>query len=574
MSALRRLLFMMRENVILKKNIRNLSTNNHQDVNIISSPCEDVDIPSITIPELIYSRIEKFNKFTASVCAETHRSYTFEQLRVKARNLSKALRKILKLEKGDTIAILLTNSPEYPLCVLGSLEAGLVVTTINPLYTPEEISRQLSDSSSKAIITFTDLYATAKSAANLSKRQLPIVTIKSKNDELLPEGAIIFNELLDSKIDLPDFQPGSADDIAILPYSSGTTGLPKGVQLTHRNIVSNIHQATCPDLDFSLPPTDNFQDIIPAVLPMFHIYGLTVTMFAALNSGCRTITLSKFTPDLYISVLKNYKTSIIYAAPPLVLFLTLHPGVKKEYLESVRIVSSGAAPLGALDEERFLQKSPKNTKIVQGYGLTETSPVVTVCSVKLFEQGKATGSIGQLVPNTLAKIVAIDDGTGKPLGPHQPGELLVKGPQVMKNYHNKEEETRNAFLDGWFRTGDLGHYNEDGAFYITDRLKELIKVKGFQVAPAELEEIIRDFPAVDDAAVIGVAHDSYGELPRAYVVPKKGEILKAAELAEYVAEKVASYKQLKGGIEIVDSIPKNSAGKILRRQLKLAYERK
>ncbi|KAJ8913435.1 hypothetical protein NQ315_017179 [Exocentrus adspersus] len=570
MFVLRRLLFKKQYVNNLRTSVCSLSTNSQEDVNIIRSPHNDIDIPNATITEFLYSRMENYHKYTATVCAETGRSYTFEQLRIKSRNLSKALRKILKLEKGDTVALLLPNLPEFPICVFGPLEAGLIVTTINPLYTAEEISRQLLDSSAKAIITLVSSHETAKSALILSKRKIPIVTIKSREDQNLPQGAISFNELIDNTINIPDIPPGSPDDIAILPYSSGTTGLPKGVLLTHRNIVSNTCQVTCPGLDISIKPTDSYQDIIPAVLPMFHIYGLTVGIFGSAKNGSRQVCLRRFTPELYISVLKNYKITLIYAAPPLVLFLTLHSDVKMEYLEHVRVVTSGAAPLGALDEERFLQKAPKS-KMVQGYGLTETSPVVTMCTVKLFDQGKGTGSIGQVVPNTETKFVAIDDPTGKPLGPNQSGELLVKGPQVMRGYHNRPEETKNAFQNGWFRTGDLGHYNEHQVFFLTDRLKELIKVRGFQVAPAELEEIIRDFSAVEDAAVIGVPDDINGELPRAYVVPKKGKPLKEQDLVEYVAKKVAPYKQLKGGIEIVDAIPKNAAGKILRRQLKLKY---
>ncbi|KAJ8955211.1 hypothetical protein NQ317_001035 [Molorchus minor] len=200
--------------------------------------------------------------------------------------------------------------------------------------------------------------------------------------------------------------------------------------------------------------------------------------------------------------------------------------------------------------------------ILDGYGLTETSPIISTGTPKLSEKYKTSGSVGKLIPNTLGKIVAVDDSTGTPLGPNQPGEMWIKGPQVMKGYHNRHEENENAFMDGWFRTGDMLQYNEDGLLYVTERLKELIKVKGFQVAPAELEKAIRDFPSVEDVAVIGVPHPTYGEVPRAYT----------EELIKYVAKKVAKYKQLKGGVKIINEIPKNASGKILRRQLKLKYE--
>ncbi|KAJ8974698.1 hypothetical protein NQ317_015227 [Molorchus minor] len=440
--------------------------------NILTSDVSDVDIPSVTIPEFFYSKIVDYHHLTATVCGETGRSYTFEQLRVNSRNLSKALRKILKLNKKDTIAILLPNLPEYPICVLGALEAGLTITTMNPLYTSEEICRQLLDSSAKAIITLPDLYSTAKSAVLATKKLIPIISIKTKNNETVPEGAINFNELVTAQIDIPDFEPENSEDIAVLPYSSGTTGLPKGVELTHHNIISNICQILHKDVSYVSPASDFlmslllnywvFQRELPrssssnfAYVPHIRIHSYFTSF---LSLGSKLITLKKFAPDLFINILKNYSTTIMFVAPPMVLFLAAHPDVKVEYLKSLKTVMSGAAPLGSLDEERFLNKAGNHVKMFQG----------------------------------------------TPLGPNQPGELLIKGPQVMKSYHNRPEETKKAFLDGWLRTGDLMHYNENGLLYVTDRLKELIKVKGFQVAPAELEEVIRDFPSVEDAAVIGV----------------------------------------------------------------------
>lgn len=242
-----------------------------------------------------------------------------------------------------------------------------------------------------------------------------------------------------------------------------------------------------------------------------------------------------------------------------------------ELLQNVRIVTSGAAPLAGSDEDRFLEKANKPIHILQGYGLTETSPVVTCITPRIKELFKAHGSVGTPIENTLVKVVPLDNPAGPGLGPNTTGEILVKGPQVMKGYHNRPEETKEAFCDGWLRTGDIGYYDANKLFYITDRIKELIKVKGFQVPPAELEGVLRSHPDVQDAAVIGVPHELYGEVPRAYVVAKKGRDLSAEGLQEFVTGKVAQYKQLKGGVEFVSEIPKNAAGKILRRQIKLAY---
>lgn len=206
-----------------------------------------------------------------------------------------------------------------------------------------------------------------------------------------------------------------------------------------------------------------------------------------------------------------------------------------------------------------------------GYGLTETAPVVTFLGAEMKDKYKARGSVGGALENTSIKVVPLDNPSGPGLGPNTSGELLIKGPQVMKGYHNRPQETKDTFCNGWLRTGDIGYYDANKLFYITDRIKELIKVKGFQVPPAELEAVVRSHPNVSDAAVIGIPHPIYGEVPRAYVVPKKEKNINSEELQEFVAGKVASYKQLKGGVEFVSEIPKNAAGKILRRQIKLAY---
>lgn len=570
MSVLRRIILNRKIISVKNKTLFTRSIASDTNENILRSETEDIVIPNITVPELLYDKISCFNKYTATESASTGRSYTFEQIRVKSRNLSKSLRTKFQLNDGDVVALLLPNVPEFVICLLGSMEARMVITTMNPMYTAEEISRQIEDASPKLIITQANLVPTVRSALSISKRKFPIVIIKETQAESLPEQTVDFSELINVKIDIPDIQPGEASDVAFIPYSSGTTGLPKGVLLTHRNLVSNILQLTHPDLSNYTLPTDSFQDSIPAVLPMYHIYGL-MTNFVFLHAGSRSIALDKFTPDSYINVLKNNPISLIFAAPPLVLFLTSHPEVKPEYFDNVKVLFSGAAPLGILDEERFIQKIKRDVQVIQGYGLTESSPAVSFTPKNCKRTEKIAGSIGRPVPNTLVKIINPDDPEGKPLGVNQQGELILKGPQVMKGYYNRPEETKNVFLDGWLRTGDLGYFSEEKLLFITDRLKELIKVRGFQVAPAELEEIIRDHPAVADAAVIGIPHPTSGEVPRAYIVPKNESGTNIDEIQQYVADKVARYKRLEGGIEIVKSIPRNPTGKILRRKLKIEY---
>jgi len=266
-----------------------------------------------------------------------------------------------------------------------------------------------------------------------------------------------------------------------------------------------------------------------------------------------------------------HKPTVLMVVPPIVIFINAHPAVTKDLLQQVRVLMCGAAPLGALDEQKFKEKLGTPVEVIQGYGLTETSPVVTMVSRKL---GPKPGSTGCVLPNTEVKLMPVDNPNGEAMGPNETGELYLRGPQVMAGYHNRPEETENTLLpDGWMRTGDMFYYDENKTFYITDRIKELIKVKGFQVPPAELEEILRDFPGISDAAVIGIAHEQHGEVPRAYVVAKPNVKLDVEQLNEFVGSKVAEYKRIRGGIEIIDAIPKNASGKILRRQLKLQYEK-
>ncbi|XP_019869295.2 uncharacterized protein LOC109597950 [Aethina tumida] len=541
------------------------------NANIVSSHCSDVQIDQKTVQEFIYPYFEKFSRFTAVECGLTGRKYTYEQLRKKCRNLSKNLRTKLKLNPKDVVAVHLPNIPEFPIVTLGCLEAGTIVTSLNPIYTPDEVARQLKDSSAKAVVTTVESIETVKQALSINKTFLPIIAIKTESNQAVPQGIISFNDFTDTEVNIPDFHEGNHNETTFLPYSSGTTGLPKGVMLSHRNIVANLEQIRHPSLNFLEEVTDSHQDVIPAVLPFFHIYGFTVTMLQSFIKGVKLVTIPKFTPENYVSVLENNKVTVIYAAPPLILFLTNHPMVEKRHLQHLKNIMSGAAPLGSLDEEKFLEKADYKVNMIQGYGLTETSPVVSTLTKELQQQFKCAGSIGLPLPNTQMKLVAIDDPTGTPLGPNQQGELYVKGPQVMQGYFNKPKETDEVFHEGWFKTGDLMYYDENKLFYVTDRLKELIKVKGFQVAPAELEELLRNFPNVSDAAVIGIPDMISGELPRAYVVPKANAKINTDELYNYVAEKVAPYKKLKGGIEVRDSIPKNASGKIMRRQLKLEY---
>ncbi|XP_044745483.1 4-coumarate--CoA ligase 3-like [Coccinella septempunctata] len=544
---------------------------------IVNSGFSDVAIPNVSLPEFFEEYHEKFHNFTAIECAVTRRKYNYGELRRKSTNLAKGLRKYLRLTDGDVVAIVLTNNPEFPIANLGILKANLTVTSVSPVFTPEEIHRQLVDANAKAIITEVDLAPTVKKALQKSLKDLPLIVVKTRTDQELMNGCIDFHEFVNKEIDDLVLSSVRPESVAFLPYSSGTTGLPKGVQLTHSNLVANIIQHNNPELRFKEYATDNYQEVLPTILPLYHIFGYNVVMNGIQLYGGKLVTIGKFNKGEFISMLENYQnSSIFYLVPPIVLLMIGNDRIKREYLRNIKAILSGAASLAASDEERFNEKFGNHIKTLQVYGLTEISPLATSLYPNEVEGSTSyKGTIGRPILNTQIKIVDPQDPNDTPLKPNARGELLVKGPQVMKGYLNRPEETKKSIThDGWLRTGDVGYYNEEGFFFITDRFKELIKVKGNQVPPAELEAIIRSFPGVLEAAVIGIPHETSGEVPRAYVVPKSGEVINVKDLTEFVDDKVAKYKKLAGGIALVSEIPKNASGKILRRVLKEDYLKK
>ncbi|EDV47064.1 probable 4-coumarate--CoA ligase 1 [Drosophila erecta] len=529
-----------------------------------TSPFDPVTVPNVPLHEYVWRDFKKWERRTAAVCVITDRQYTFAQMRDACAAFAVRLQTKFNLHKPDVLAICLPNLPEYPIATLGAIEAGLTVTTVNPVYTPDEIARQLTFSGAKFLVGTVSGFATLSQASKLVGRQIPIAVVRTSAEEVLPEGAIDFSELTSTQNvrydDLKVPKEASAEDMVFLPFSSGTTGLPKGVMLSHNNISSNCEQvqASLP-MDLLGP-----QNTLPGVLPFFHIYGLTVVMLSKLGQGCRLATMPCFKPDDFMRSLDKYQGSILNLVPPIALFMINHPKLSQETAPHLKVVMSGAAPIGQHDVERFLNKFP-NTVFKQGYGMTEASPVVLLTP----EGNKVYASTGVLPASTEAKIVPLDGNDVKGVGPRTTGELCVRGPQVMAGYLNNDEANQVTFYPGnWLRSGDVAFYDEDGLFYITDRMKELIKVKGFQVPPAELEAVLRDHPKILEAAVFGIPHELNGEAPRAIVVLRPGEKASAEEISAYVAERVAHYKKLEGGVIFVDEVPKNPTGKILRRELK------
>ncbi|XP_070493219.1 uncharacterized protein [Chironomus tepperi] len=542
--------------------------NNKEDI-VVYSPFPSLDYPNVTIDQYVWTDVEKWINKTAIVDGMSDRSITYGQLRDQSRALAVRLQKVFNLKMGDTIAVCLPNSIEFPTIVLAGNEAGVTVTTVNPIYTPHEISRQLIDSGTTLIFGLAFMSPILEKAVEMSKKPIKIIYIKETPTSAIPANGIDFCELIDTKgIDLNDLKVYERDvenDVAMLPYSSGTTGLSKGVKLSHKNIVSNsvMINSDTGNGSISKPAIGDRQDVLPCVLPFFHIYGLTCTLLSKLAHGCKIVALPKFTPESYLNALDKHQATVLYLVPPIILFLTNFDKVTLKHTESIKYVMSGAAPLGKSDAEKFLEKAP-NASFFQGYGLTEASPVVLQSCLG----SKNVGSVGFPSPDTEAKIIKINDPEFRGVGPNEPGELLVRGPQVMIGYHNNEKATQETITaDGWLRTGDIAYYNDKREFFITDRLKELIKVKGFQVPPAELEELLRMHPDIIDAAVIGIPNKNTGELPRGYVVSKNPSLTEQ-NVKDFVADKVSEYKRLEGGIEFIQAIPKNATGKIMRKELK------
>jgi acyl-CoA synthetase (AMP-forming)/AMP-acid ligase II len=511
---------------------------------IFKSPHPDVAIPDIALTPFVFEKAKRLSDKVAIVEAGSGRSYTYGQLAAGVQRLAAGLH-ARGFHKGDVLAIMSPNLPEYPIAFHGVATAGGINTTLNPTYTADEIAFQLNDSGARLLLTVPPLVGKAQEAAAKSKVEEIIVFGEAA-------GAVPFASLL-ADGPAPDVKIDPAEDLVALPYSSGTTGFSKGVMLTHRNLVANLVQTTS-----CLQITED--EKLMAFLPFFHIYGMTVIMNAGLYSGVTLVSMQRFELEPCLQAVQEHRVTRFLLVPPIVLQLAKNPIVDKYDLSSITRAFSGAAPLDADTAAAVSRRI--GCRLSQGYGLTETSPVSHVVPDSATEV--VPGSVGPAVPNTECKVV--DVATGKELGRNQDGEIWIRGPQVMKGYLNNPDATRASIdADGFFHTGDIGHIDDHDQYFIVDRVKELIKYKGFQVAPAELEALLLSHPKVADVAVIGVRDEEGEEVPKAFVVLK--EPVAAEELMEFVASRVAPHKKVRR-VEIVEQIPKSPTGKILRRVLR------
>ena len=512
--------------------------------NLHRSPLADVSIPDVAITPAVFERAAAHADRLAFVDGPTGRCMSYGAL---ADAIPRAAAGFAArgVGRGDVVGFMAPNLPEYAVVFHGAVTAGGLTTTINPSYGAEEVRYQLNDAGARLLVTVGPCLDIVREAVEgTAVREILVIGDAPEGDDLIAP----FAPLLDEPPMVP--APVDVDDVAALPYSSGTTGLPKGVMLTHHNLVANLVQA-----EAAIRFGDD--EVFVACLPFFHIYGMQIIMNVGLRIGATLVTMPRFDLEQFLTLAQERRATRLWVVPPIVLALARHPMVDDYDLSSVRAVFSGAAPLGPELTEAVEKRL--NIKIRQGYGMTEASPAThyTVAGTE------RSGTVGQLMPSIEMRI--IDPGSGNDVPTGQPGEVWVRGPNVMKGYLNNPEATaRTVDADGWLHTGDIGRVDEDGYLTVVDRLKELIKVKGFQVAPAELESVLLKHPKIADVAVIPVADEESGEVPKAFIVRR--EALTAEEVMEYLTPKVAHYKRVRH-VAFVDAIPKSPSGKILRRVL-------
>jgi len=522
------------------------ATDASQETTMYTSTLPDIEIPSAPLTRHVMRHAEELSGHDALIDGTTGDTITYGQLDDMIKRLAGGLQ-AAGITRGDVVGIMAPNIPMYAVVFHGTAWAGGVVTTINPTYTAGEVRHQLNDSGAKILVTVSPLAPLAVEAAEGTGVQQVVSIDPCDTDGVGTLADLMGEPLVDHVVVNPE------TDLVALPYSSGTTGLSKGVELTHRNLVANIEQVNAV-LPFEVG------EVMLSVLPFFHIYGMQVLMNGALASGGTVVTMPRFDLEQFLTLASQHRIRRAVVVPPIVLAMAKHPMVDSFDLTSIRQLFSGAAPLGA--ELAAEAAARLGCEVVQGYGMTELSPVTHATPDG---QGRP-GTIGILVPNTEARVVDPETGIDCEVGVD--GELWIRGPQVMAGYLNNPTATAETVdVDGWLHTGDIGHADPDGYFTIVDRLKELIKYKGFQVPPAELEALLLTHPDVADVAVIGVPDEEAGELPKAFIVLKPGTGATADDLQAFVASNVAHYKQIRQ-VAFVEEIPKSASGKILRRMLR------
>ncbi|WP_280690871.1 AMP-binding protein [Kitasatospora sp. GAS204B] len=539
------------------------------------------DVPVIDRPlhEVVLADAARYGDRPALVDGLTGETVSYAELVTAVGRVAAGLAEA-GVVKGDVVALHSPNSIAFPIALYAAGKAGAVVTTVSSLATPEELAGQLRDSGATWIITVSALLPVSLAAVELAATELAAADGKAVREIILLDqgGPAAYRTLADLRASTapePEVTIDPGTDLAVLPYSSGTTGLPKGVMLTHRSIATNLAQIDAVEAGV-------VGERLIAVLPFFHIYGLVILLHRPLQVGATVVVLPRFDLEQFLRTIEEQRIEGLIVAPPIVLALAKHPMVDAFDLSSIRYVRSAAAPLDA-DLAAACAARLGLPTVQQGYGMTELSPATHL--VRLDDPAPAPGSVGKLIAATELRVrsLAADgeraaggaepadgerSGSGEDLGVGEHGEIVIRGPQVMKGYLGRPAETDTMIdADGWLHTGDVGYVDERGYLFIVDRVKELIKYKGYQVAPAELEALLLTHPQIVDAAVIGVTGEDGTERPKAFVVRTPGSELTEPEVIDFVAARVAPYKKVRA-VGFLEAVPKSASGKILRRELR------
>jgi long-chain acyl-CoA synthetase len=464
------------------------------------------------------------------------------------------------VSKGDRVALMLPNCPQYVISFFATVRLGAIVTQINPMYVEREIEHILNDSGAETIVVYAAVYERVKAVLPGSKLKTVIVVDFGDEPEGLDAGHHSFGNFLSADADpAPDVEIDPAEDVAALQYTGGTTGVSKGAMLTHRNLVANVQQT----IDVFVQNPDQFKGRrCVGALPFFHIYGLTCVMLFGIRLGVEQVLLPRFEVGEALAVFESARPTMFSGVPTMYMaLLASGEDLRKHHLHDVMIFNSGGSALPVNLKRSFEERVSK--PLFEGYGLSEASPV-THNNPPFLGEGRE-GSIGIPIPSTDARIVDVETGqTEVPVG--ESGELIVKGPQVMKGYLNMPEETARTLKDGWLHTGDVAKMDEDGYFYIVDRKKDMIVASGYNVYPREVEEVLFEHPNVAEAVAIGVPDDYRGESVKAFIVKRSGATTTEDEILAFCKERLAPYKA-PGAVEFRDDLPKSAVGKLLRRVL-------
>ncbi len=525
---------------------------------------QSIEYPSIPLHQILTKTAKEHPEKAAIAFFENE--ITYAQLNSLSNQFSQALAK-LRIKKGDRVAIFLPNIPQFVIAYFGILKAGAVLTAISPLNKEREVEYQLNDSEAQTIIALDTLYPIVEKVWQKTKLKKAIVTsleeyasktaVSPSRIEQTPN-VYSFQELLEeSTAETPKVNINSKEDLATLQYTGGTTGTAKGAMLTHMNLVANTFMFA------AWIKGAVAKEIFLTALPLFHIYGMTTSMNVPISLAAKMVMLHHFDTIAALESIQKHKVTVFCGVPTMYAVLLSNPELSNHDLTSIRVCISGASPLPPQIQKNFMATT--GGFLAEGYGLTEASPVTHCSPVDRTMKTVKVGSIGLPLPDTDAKIFDTETGE-KVLKPSEIGELAVKGPQVMKGYWKKPEETANVLRDGWLYTGDIGKMDENGYFYITDRKKDLIKYKDYSVYPREIEDVLYEHSAVKLCAVVGKPEPMVGEIPKAFVVLKEGAKATEEEIIKFVKEKVAPYKAIRE-VEFRKELPISSVGKVLRRVL-------